>query len=74
MNRPTPKNLDCEPPYPDHDTVLISIRFPEMTAHLSTERCPHEHPHLIAECGEFVLDSSKVSAVREAYSVRQGEI
>lgn len=50
-----PKQRDCqfEPPYPDHDTVLFSIRFPEMVGHLASARCPIEEPHRIEECGEF---------------------
>jgi len=52
--RDAPTNLDCEPPYPSHATVVVSIRAPEMTAHFRTERCEREEPHLIAECGEFL--------------------
>ena len=53
---PRPKQTDCqiEPSYPDHDTVLMSFRDPEWVAHLATDRCSTECPHLMIDCGEFV--------------------
>lgn len=50
-----PKQRDCqnEPTYPDHETVVFSIRSPDMVAHLATGRCEKEYLHLIKECGEY---------------------
>ena len=42
-----------EPPYEGLNTVLFSIRYPDMTAHLATDRCPLEYPHEISVCGEW---------------------
>jgi hypothetical protein len=33
--------------------VCFSIRFPDMTGHRKSKRCPIEEPHLIKDCGEF---------------------
>lgn len=51
--RDDPTNLQAEPGYPGIQTVVFSIRSPNMTAHISSERCLIECPHLISECGEF---------------------
>ena len=66
--RSEPTDLICEPPYPDHKTVLFSVRFPDMTGHLATARCPIEEPHLISECAEFEADrpAQSGSAARPA--------
>jgi hypothetical protein len=47
-------NAQHEPAYPGADTVVLSIRAPNMVAHSTSERCGLEVPHLISECGEFV--------------------
>lgn len=52
-SRPKQTNCQQEPTYPDHQTVVFSIRYPDMTCHLRTDLCPTEHPHLIEECEEF---------------------
>lgn len=53
MERPVQYNCCNEPPYPDHETVVFSIRYPDVTSHRATERCKIEWPHLIQECREF---------------------
>ena len=53
--RPRQTNCQQEPSYPDHETVVFSIRFPDLTAHSKSSRCPIEEPHLISECGEVAL-------------------
>lgn len=49
--RPLQQNCQIEPSYPDHETVIASIRDPELTCHLPQERCTIQEPHRIAECG-----------------------
>lgn len=51
--RPAPRNCQQEPPYPGLDTVVFSLRAPDLVAHLAREDCPIETPHPIAECGAF---------------------
>ena len=51
--RPKPKSLQAEPPYPGLETVIHSLRSPDWTAHLATELCPTECPHPVSACGEF---------------------
>lgn len=51
--RPAPSDCRQEPPYPGLETVLFSIRAPEMTGHQPTDRCSREEPHAITECGEW---------------------
>ena len=53
MRRPIQTNCQQEPHYPGADTVACSLRYPELTAHHASDRCPIEAPHLIADCGEF---------------------
>lgn len=48
-----PKNLDCEPAYPGFETVMLSLRNPDLTAHLKHQDCEIEEPHYIASCGIF---------------------
>jgi len=48
-----PTNLYAEPPYPDHETVLISMAHPDWTAHAPTRLCQTQEPHLIVECKEW---------------------
>lgn len=38
---PRPKQTNCqhEPPYPDHETVVFSIRFPDDYLHESENGC-----------------------------------
>lgn len=52
---PRPRQTDCqhEPPYPDHQTVVFSIRYPDAVIHSPSSYCSIQEPHLIAECGEF---------------------
>lgn len=55
--RPAPTNCQQEPPYPEHETVVCSLRYPDLTAHLPSERCATQEPHPIPECGEFTPDA-----------------
>ncbi|HXI85297.1 MAG TPA: hypothetical protein VNL17_14545 [Verrucomicrobiae bacterium] len=63
-----PRQNDCqhEPPYPDHDCVVFSIRSPEMTAHLASHRCAIEEPHSVAVCGEWCRTADDPQGVSEA--------
>jgi hypothetical protein len=47
--RETPHNLSAEPPYPNCDTVIFSIRAPDWTAHKRGDNCQIEQPHLISD-------------------------
>jgi hypothetical protein len=51
--RDAPTNCQQEPSYPGAETVVFSIRFPELTCHRPTKRCQIEAPHAIAECDEW---------------------
>ena len=51
--RQAPAKCQHEPPFPDHDTVTISIRSPDLVAHQPSDRCVTEEPHAISRCGEF---------------------
>lgn len=51
--RRRPSNAQQEPPFPDEETVAMSIRYPMMTCHLPTERCAIQEPHQSKDCGEF---------------------
>ena len=62
------RNLGAEPPYPGLQTVVFSIRFPEMTAHSATERCSLEEPHLISACGEWLEPVTISEVLRVAES------
>jgi hypothetical protein len=42
-----------EPPYPDHDTVIFSIRDPVGVGHRKHPECEKEEWHLISECGLY---------------------
>lgn len=50
-----PKQTNCrnEPAYPDHETVVMSMKNPNLTAHLPSKRCDVQCPHPIIYCGEF---------------------
>lgn len=48
--RPAPVNCQVEPPYPHHDTVLMSFVNPELTAHRANTECSEESPHSTHEC------------------------
>ena len=50
-----PKQTDCrqEPDYFLSNTVLFSIRSPDITAHMPTHRCARLEPHPMSECGEW---------------------
>jgi hypothetical protein len=54
--RSRPAQYDCqiEPTYPDHETVVFAIRFPDGVCHLAHPQCSIEAPHLITECGRFL--------------------
>jgi hypothetical protein len=53
MPRNDPTNCQNEPGYPDHATVIMSIRYPELVCHSLRLRCVIQEPHRINECGEF---------------------
>lgn len=64
--RREPRNLRAEPPYPNHETVVFALRAPEWTAHLATDLCSKEHPHITAECGEWKrLDERRANSEGE---------
>jgi hypothetical protein len=48
--RPAPTSLAAEPPYPAHETVLMSFADPLLTAHQPTGECSREEPHPTNEC------------------------
>lgn len=50
MKRPRQTNCQQEPSYPEHDTVIASIRYPDLTCHLPTDVCSIEEPHNVSEC------------------------
>jgi hypothetical protein len=52
-NRPRQTNCQQEPSYPEHETVVFSLRFPDLTVHSKSKRCKIGEPHEIAICGEF---------------------
>lgn len=54
VKRDVPINLQSKPTYPGLNCVVFSIRYPDWTAHIATERCPIEYPHLISKCAEFI--------------------
>ena len=56
MDRPPPRDIKHEPPYPDHATVLFCLDAPNWTAHRVTIFCAIEEPHPIAVCREWVTD------------------
>lgn len=47
----TPQDAQHEPPYPGADTVVMSIRDPDLLVHGKHADCPHEAPHRWDECG-----------------------
>ena len=49
--RDTANNLQHEPDYPLHDTVVISFKYPDYTVHQKHISCNKEYPHKISECG-----------------------
>lgn len=51
--RPLQTSVQWEPPYPAHETAIVSTRYPYHTAHKPTTLCAIEAPHLIEDCGEF---------------------
>lgn len=53
IERPRQTCCQIEPAYPGLETVVYSIRFPHLTAHRPTERCPIEGPHEVNDCGEW---------------------
>jgi hypothetical protein len=58
--RETPTNCQQEPPYPGAEhVVLMSLRFPDTTAHWPHTDCDIQEPHLIAECGVFGVKGGK---------------
>lgn len=53
IERDAPTNCQQEPNYPNHETVIISMRYPDLTGHRVTARCAIQEPHAITECGEW---------------------
>ena len=53
MERPRQVNCQNEPPYPEHETVVFALGYPEWTAHQESVRCVKGYPHRADECGEF---------------------
>lgn len=51
--RPKQTNCQQEPPYPEHDTIVFSIRNPDLTVHGKSDKCPYEAPHRLEECGHI---------------------
>ena len=51
--REIPNNCQHEPDYPLHDTVMISFKSPDYTAHKKHINCNKEYPHKISECKIF---------------------
>ena len=51
--RQKPINLQHEPDYRLHKTVLFALSSPDMTAHKLSDDCKIEEPHLIDACGTF---------------------
>jgi hypothetical protein len=49
--RPEPPNCQQEPPYPGAETVVCSIRDPDMLCHAKRDDCAIEAPHRWDECG-----------------------
>jgi len=52
-DRGIPTNLDYEPSYPNHETVLFSIRFPDLICHSKKDDCKIEEPHNYKVCGIY---------------------
>lgn len=50
-----PKQTDCrnEPGYPQHDTVVFCLKYPELTLHKPSKKCKKQEVHLIRYCGEW---------------------
>lgn len=63
--REEPTNLSAEPGYPNHPTVIMSMRRPGLTAHLPTERCAIQEPHETSECGEWAAAGPKENDATE---------
>jgi hypothetical protein len=53
MSERWPTNCQQEPGYPGADTVVMSIRFPDLTCHYPAPDCRIQEPHQVAECGRF---------------------
>ena len=51
--RPRQTNCQQEPHYPGLHTAVLSIRYPDLTVHTPSKRCPIHEPHAIADCGDF---------------------
>lgn len=46
-------NCQIEPSFPNHETVLMSFKDPNLVIHLPSKRCNIIYPHNISICGEF---------------------
>lgn len=64
-------NCQHEPPYPGLNTVVMSIRYPERTAHKPTALCVIEAPHLTRECGEWAEHSIHATHVAFERSINE---
>lgn len=58
MRRPRQTDCQSEPGYPGADTIVFSLRYPDLTCHLPHPECEIQEPHLIAECGRFGMRRS----------------
>lgn len=70
MERPQQTDCSAEPPYPDHQTVVLSIRHPDWVCHPPSGRCALQLPHDIGACGEF--DAGRPSRARHQPTRRAG--
>lgn len=57
-------NCQQEPAYPGAETVVFSIRDPDLTYHRPSPLCAINEPHRIGECGEFVGTAETPEAMR----------
>lgn len=48
-----PISVQHEGKFPNHETVLFSLKDPDWVIHRASNRCRTEHPHNITECKEF---------------------
>lgn len=48
-----PTNCQNEPPFPNHETAVFSLRYPYSIDHVPNQQCRTEEPHLIVNCAWF---------------------
>lgn len=46
-------NCQNEPPFPNYETAVFSLRYPYSVAHAPNQQCRTEEPHLIQDCRWF---------------------